>query len=78
MGFKGRTHSEAAKKKISDSRKNYKGENHPRFGSEWTDEQRAKFILTSHQRQLEEKQMKMFIIKYDSEFKKFQATNKIK
>ena len=71
MSFKGKSHSEETKKKIAASRKKYVGKNHPRFGAEWTDEQRAKYILTMHQKQLEEKQLKMFLIKYDSQFRNF-------
>ena len=76
MAFTGKKHSEETKRKISESRKKYKGKNHPRFGAEWTDEQRAKYILTMHQRRLEDNQVKMFLIKYDSEFRRFKNQNK--
>lgn len=75
--FKGK-HTEETKRKISESRKKYRGEKHPRFGSEWTDEQRAKYILTMHEKRREEQRIKMFIIKYDSLFKKFQQEIKNK
>lgn len=75
--FKGK-HTEETKRKISESRKKYRGEKHPRFGSEWTDEQRAKYILTMHEKRREEQRIKMFIIKYDSLFKKFQQEAKNK
>ena len=64
MAFTGRKHSEESKAKIAASRKKYKGKNHPRFGAEWTDEQRAKFILTCHQRKQKEEKIKMFLMKY--------------
>ena len=76
MSFTGKKHSEKTKKKISESRKKYRGENHPRFGAEWTDEQRAKFILSAHQRKLEEKQIKMFLIKHNELYTKFLEQNK--
>jgi hypothetical protein len=75
MSFKGKQHSEKTKKKISDSRKKYSGENHPRFGANWTDEQRAKYILTTFQRREEEKRIKMFLVKYDNLYKNFQLEN---
>ncbi len=65
-------HTDESKKKISESRQKYTGEKHPRYGSEWTDEQRAKYILTMYQRREEEKRIKMFLIKYDSLYRKFQ------
>ena len=71
MSFKGKTHSEETKRKIGQSRKNYVGKNHPRYGAEWSDEQRAKFILTMHNKRLEDQKLKMFLIKYDSQFRKF-------
>jgi translation initiation factor 2 alpha subunit (eIF-2alpha) len=71
MSFKGKTHSEETKRKIALSRKKYTGKNHPRFGAEWTDEQRAKYILTMHHLKEEDKKVKMFLIKYDSLFRKF-------
>lgn len=72
--FKGK-HTEETKKKISQSRNKYKGEKHPRFGAEWTDEQRAKYILTMYQRREEEKRIKMFLIRYDSLYRKFKSEN---
>jgi hypothetical protein len=75
MSFKGKQHSEKTKKKISDSRKKYRGEKHPRFGANWTDEQRAKYILTTFQRREEEKRIKMFLVKYDNLYKNFQLEN---
>lgn len=75
MSFTGKKHSEKTKKKISESRKKYKGENHPRFGANWTDEQRAKYILTTFQRREEEKKIKMFLVKYDNLYKNFQLEN---
>jgi hypothetical protein len=71
MSFKGKTHSEETKKKIAESRKKYVGKKHPRYGAEWTDEQRAKFILTMHNKRLEDQKLKMFLIKYDSQFRRF-------
>jgi hypothetical protein len=76
MSFKNKKHSEATKKKISESRKKYRGAKHPRFGAEWTDEQRAKFILSMHQRALEEKRVKMFLIKHNELYTKFLEQNK--
>jgi hypothetical protein len=77
--FTGKKHTEESKRRISESRKKYKGKNHPRFGAEWTDEQRAKFILTCHQRKQEEKQVKMFLIKHNELYEKFLLeTNKRK
>jgi hypothetical protein len=77
--FTGKKHSEEAKRKISESRKKYKGKNHPRFGASWDDEQRAKFILTCHQRKQEEKQVQMFLIKHNELYEKFLLeTNKRK
>lgn len=72
--FKGK-HTEETKRKISESRKKYKGKDHPRYGSEWTDEQRAKYVITMHQRRLEENRIKMFLIKYDALYRKFQQEN---
>lgn len=69
--FTGKKHTEESKRRISESRKKYKGKNHPRFGAEWTDDQRAKFILTCHQRKQEEKQVKMFLIKHNELYEKF-------
>lgn len=74
MSFKGKRHSDETKKKIAESRKKYKGRNHPRFGAEWSDDQRAKFILTMHNKRLEDQKLKMFLIKYDSQFRKFKQT----
>ena len=71
MSFTGKKHSEETKQKIAASRKKYIGKKHPRFGAEWTDDQRAKYILTMHQRRLEEKNIKMFLIKYDGLYRKF-------
>lgn len=70
--FKG-PHSEETKRKISLSRKKYAGKNHPRFGATWNDDQRAKYILTMHQIREEEKKIKMFLIKYDGLYRKFQS-----
>lgn len=72
MSFTGKKHSEETKRKISESRKKYVGKNHPRYGAEWTDDQRAKYILTMHQIREEDKRIKMFLIKYDSLYRKFQ------
>jgi hypothetical protein len=71
MSFTGKKHSEETKNKIAASRKKYIGKKHPRFGAEWTDDQRAKYILTMHQRREEEKNIKMFLIKYDGLYRKF-------
>ena len=71
MAFTGR-HTEETKKKISESRKKYKGKKHPRYGATWTDEQKAKFILSMHQRAVEEKRIKMFLIKHNELYTKFQ------
>ena len=71
MSFKGKSHSEETKKKIAESRKKYVGKKHPRYGAEWSDDQRAKYILTMHQKRLEEQQVKSFLIKYDSQFRRF-------
>jgi hypothetical protein len=77
--FTGKKHTEESKRRISESRKKYKGKNHPRFGAEWTDEQRAKFILTCHQRKQEERQVRMFLIKHNELYEKFLLeTNKRK
>ena len=77
--FTGKKHTEESKAKIAASRKKYRGKLHPRFGAEWTDEQRAKFILTCHQRKQEEKQIKMFLIKHNELYEKFLLeTNKRK
>lgn len=75
MAFHGK-HSEETKKKISESRKKYKGKKHPRYGATWTDEQKAKFILSMHQRAVEEKQIKMFLIKHNELYTKFLEKNK--
>ena len=71
MSFTGKKHTEETKQKIAASRKKYIGKKHPRFGAEWTDDQRARYILTMHQRRLEEKNIKMFLIKYDGLYRKF-------
>jgi hypothetical protein len=77
--FTGKKHTEESKLKISQSRKKYRGKNHPRFGAEWTSDQRAKFILTCHQRKIEEKQVKMFLITHNALYEKFLLeTNKRK
>ena len=76
MSFTGKKHSDKTKKKISESRKKYRGEKHPRFGASWDDEQRAKFILSMHQRAVEEKQIKMFLIKHNELYTKFLEQNK--
>jgi hypothetical protein len=77
--FTGKKHTEESKRRISESRKKYRGKHHPRFGAEWTDEQRAKFILTCHQRKQEEKQVRMFLIKHNELYEKFLLeTNKRK
>jgi hypothetical protein len=73
MSFTNKKHTDATKKKISDSRKNYKGKDHPRYGAEWSDEQRAKFILSTFQRREEEKRIKMFLIRYDNLYKNFNS-----
>jgi len=75
--FKG-PHSEETKRKISASRKKYSGKNHPRYGATWNDEQRAKYILTMHHIREEEKKIKMFLIKYDGLYRKFQQELKNK
>jgi hypothetical protein len=74
MSFAGKKHTEETKRKIAESRKKYIGKKHPRFGAEWTDEQRAKYILSMHHRREEERNIKMFLIKYDSLFRKFNST----
>jgi hypothetical protein len=73
MSFTGKKHSDKTKKKISDSRKAYTGKDHPRYGAEWSDEQRAKFILSTFQRREEEKRIKMFLIRYDNLYKNFNS-----
>jgi len=77
MAFTGKRHTEETKKKIAESRKKYIGKKHPRYGAEWTDEQRAKYLLTMHQRKLEDNQVKMFLIKYDSQFRRFKENNNL-
>ena len=76
--FTGKKHTEETKAKIAASRKKYKGKNHPRFGASWDDDQRAKFILTCHQRKQEEKQVRMFLIKHHALFTKFQQQQQTK
>lgn len=78
MSFTGKKHSEETKRKISLSRKKYTGKNHPRYGAEWTEEQRAKYILTMHHIRQEENRIKMFLIKYDSLYRNFQDEQKKK
>jgi hypothetical protein len=73
MSFKNKKHTPETKKKISDSRKLFTGKKHPRYGAEWNDDQRAKYILTMHHRRQEEKNIKMFLIKYDSLYRKFNS-----
>lgn len=76
MSFLGKKHSNETKAKIAASRRKYRGKKHPRFGATWTDEQRAKFILSVHQNKMEEKQIKMFLIKHNELFTKFQQQTK--
>jgi hypothetical protein len=73
MSFTGKKHTEETKRKIAQSRKNYKGKNHPRYNAVWDDDQRAKYILTMHHRRQEEEKIKMFLIKYDSLYRKFNS-----
>jgi hypothetical protein len=73
--FKGRKHTAEAKKKISDARKLYIGKKHPRYGAEWTDEQRVKYMLTLQQRRVEEENIKLFLVKYQSQYLEFQQKN---
>jgi len=73
MSFKNKKHTPETKKKISDSRKAFSGKKHPRYGAVWDDDQRAKYILTMHHRRQEEEKIKMFLIKYDSLYRKFNS-----
>lgn len=77
--FTGKKHSEDTKKKIAESRKKYVGKKHPRYGAEWTDEQRVKYMLTVQQKRQEEENLKLFLLKYQSEYLNFQKKlNKVK
>ena len=77
MSFAGKKHSQETKDRIAASRKKYVGKKHPRYGAEWSDDQRAKYTLTMHQKKFEEQQIKSFLIKHDSEFRRFKQTTTI-
>lgn len=72
MSFK-QKHSDATKQKISRA---MKGKKHPRFGAEWTDEQRVKFQLTVYNRKLQEQLLKNFILQHNAAWEQFQINNK--
>ena len=76
--FTGKKHTEESKAKIAASRKKYRGAKHPRYGAEWSDDQRAKFILTCHHRKQEDEKIKMFLIKHNDLYAKFQLDKKNK
>lgn len=75
MAFTGLKHTEETKKKIAESRKKYVGKNHPRYGAEWTSEQRVKYMLTLQARRQEEENIKMFLLKYHQQYLDFQKKN---
>lgn len=76
--FTNHRHSEETKKKIAASRKKYAGKNHPRFGAEWSDEQRVKYMLTLQLRKQEEENVKLFLLKYQQQYLAFQKQQNIK
>ena len=73
MSFNQR-HTEETKKKISAA---MKGRKHPRYGAEWTSEQRIKFQLTVYNRQREETLLRLFLEKYQKQWLEFQQTTKV-
>lgn len=70
--FKGKKHTDETKLKIAESRKKYIGKKHPRYGAEWTDDQRVKYMMTLQQRKTEEENVKLFLLKYQEQYLQFQ------
>lgn len=66
MSFTGRKHSPETKARIAASMKQYKGTSHPKYGTEWSAEQRDKYNDTIMNKQLASEAFTHFLVAYQA------------